>query len=724
MADDQSARVAHYARALVLRDDVEESIDIEALNTPGASDAKAVAALMPARVPEGYDQAEIAKVAEKVVRADPLDAREQFLTEAIIIPDKRPAVDVIDGGFTVDHPLWLDYNEGTAHANLVKALPSIGRIELPGHPSLPYGGTGFVVGQGLIMTNRHVAQIFATGLGRQGLAFIPGLRAAIDFRQERGAVASVPIAVKTVVMIHPYWDMALLAVDGLDGHEPLTLAQTVPSGADQRRIAVIGYPAFDPRNPAQVQDNVFHGLYNIKRLQPGLLTGLRDTVSFGKSLSAATHDSSTLGGNSGSAVVDAETGAVVALHFGGLYMDTNFGVPAYALARDGRVIDAGVAFEGAPERGAGPWDSYWAEAEREAPAAAAGAGVTVQPRLQPASGTPAGLNRLSVTVPVTITVEVGAPSQQQHAPVARTVVVGAGGAEDEPPIEAPAESYRDRQGYVPGFLGVDVPLPTITQAVDDILSFPFDGREETVLRYEHFSVVMNRPRRLCFFSAVNIDGAQSRKAGRGGWRLDSRIPASQQILRECYGNPPKFSRGHMTRREDPVWGDEVTAARGNDDSMHVTNTAPQMQAFNSPIWLALEDYALQHARGDAMKISVFTGPYFDEANDPVLYGVRIPVQFWKIIAFIHDDTGKLCATGYEMTQKASLPAAGREFVFGEFQSPQLGITTQTSIRAIEQRAGISFNGLADADPRSRATEAIFADADVRLDQIEQIRFLD
>ena len=31
--------------------------------------------------------------------------------------------------------------------------------------------------------------------------------------------------------------------------------------------------------------------------------------------------------------------------------------------------------------------------------------------------------------------------------------------------------------------------------------------------------------------------------------------------------------------------------------MHVTNTTPQMQAFNSPIWLALEDYALQHAQG-------------------------------------------------------------------------------------------------------------------------------
>ena len=58
-----------------------------------------------------------------------------------------------------------------------------------------------------------------------------------------------------------------------------------------------------------------------------------------------------------------------------------------------------------------------------------------------------------------------------------------------------------------------------------------------------------------------------------------------------------------------------------------------------------------------MKISVFTGPYFDD-NDPEMYGVRIPLAFWKIIAFIHDETGKLCATGYEMNQEQSLAGGG------------------------------------------------------------------
>ena len=53
-----------------------------------------------------------------------------------------------------------------------------------------------------------------------------------------------------------------------------------------------------------------------------------------------------------------------------------------------------------------------------------------------------------------------------------------------------------------------------------------------------------------------------------------------------------------------------------------------------------------------------------------MYGVRIPLAFWKIIAFIHDETGKLCATGYEMNQEQSLQPE-EEFVFGAFTSPQL-----------------------------------------------------
>jgi endonuclease G len=262
----------------------------------------------------------------------------------------------------------------------------------------------------------------------------------------------------------------------------------------------------------------------------------------------------------------------------------------------------------------------------------------------------------------------------------------------------------------------------VQRDADDVLDFQFNGETETELRYEHYSVVMSRSRRMCFFSAVNIDGNLSKKSKRVGWKWDPRIPKAQQIMNECYGSPPKFSRGHMTRREDPGWGDAGTAKRGNEDSMHVTNTTPQMQAFNAPIWLALEDYALGHAKEDAMKISVFTGAYFAD-RDPEMYGVRIPLAFWKIIAFIHDETGKLCATGYEMNQETTLQPE-EEFVFGAFTSPQLQVATQVSIRSIEARSGISFGALASADPLAGSDEGVGDDTPrAPLQALEQIRFV-
>ena len=166
----------------------------------------------------------------------------------------------------------------------------------------------------------------------------------------------------------------------------------------------------------------------------------------------------------------------------------------------------------------------------------------------------------------------------------------------------------------------------------------------------------------------------------------------------------------MTRREDPIWGTDAAAATGNADSMHLTNAVPQMQPFNAGIWLGLEDYALEHAREDDMRISVFTGPFLSDA-DPLRFGVHIPVRFWKVIAFIHDATGELCATGYTMSQEDFLRE--EEFIFGQHR------TAQTAISWIEQTAGLSFGPLAALDPFEEGLEA----AAPVLSDFGQIRFL-
>ena len=245
------------------------------------------------------------------------------------------------------------------------AIPAVGRIELPGQSNIPYGGTGFVVGPGLLMTNRHVAEIFATGLGDRRIRFRSGWRAAVNFKRERDRPDGPDLEVREVRMIHPWWDMALLDIPGLTTVQPLRLAVRDARDLAGTRIAVIGYPARDPlRNDPAVQDKLFERVFQVKRLQPGEIDGGMATASFGKLVQAATHDCSTLGGNSGSAVIDLATGEVLGLHFGGRYLDTNYAVPSFEIARDARVVQAGVTLAGAAPTGPAPdWVRAWQDVE-------------------------------------------------------------------------------------------------------------------------------------------------------------------------------------------------------------------------------------------------------------------------------------------------------------------------------------------------------------------------
>jgi V8-like Glu-specific endopeptidase len=55
-----------------------------------------------------------------------------------------------------------------------------------------------------------------------------------------------------------------------------------------------------------------------------------------------THDCSTLGGNSGSCVIDLESNRVLGLHFKGRYLEANWAVALWKLADDPLLKKAGV----------------------------------------------------------------------------------------------------------------------------------------------------------------------------------------------------------------------------------------------------------------------------------------------------------------------------------------------------------------------------------------------
>jgi hypothetical protein len=167
--------------------------------------------------------------------------------------------------------------------------------------------------------------------------------------------------------------MALLAVDALEC-EPLRLDPASPNECVGREVALIGYPARDYRSDLQVQDRVFDGIYGVKRLQPGLTLGEREFRSAGLTVATLAHDASTLGGSSGSCVVDVATGRVLGLHFAGDYLVANYAVSAHHLSRDDRVRAAGVLFSSGASESPNPWQADW-DATLPAPSAIAVNGV-------------------------------------------------------------------------------------------------------------------------------------------------------------------------------------------------------------------------------------------------------------------------------------------------------------------------------------------------------------
>jgi DNA/RNA endonuclease G (NUC1) len=197
--------------------------------------------------------------------------------------------------------------------------------------------------------------------------------------------------------------------------------------------------------------------------------------------------------------------------------------------------------------------------------------------------------------------------------------------------------YASRPGYDRAFLGgTPLPLPTLKgTAAKDTVTFTGPNGKTNELRYYHFSVVMSRSRRFARLTAVNIDGKQSLAFDRenDAWAFDPRIDKKFQVGNVLYANNP-FDRGHLVRRLDPVWGGTEVATFANGDTFHFTNCTPQHEQFNRnpQVWAGIEDYILKNADSHDLRVTVFTAPVL-RTNDPKYQDVRIPLQFWKVVAF-------------------------------------------------------------------------------------------
>ncbi|MBB5052777.1 hypothetical protein HNQ36_002751 [Afipia massiliensis] len=186
-------------------------------------------------------------------------------------------------------------------------IGSIGRIE--GNQNRPVG-TGFVVGDGLIATNRHVLGVLSNGAE----AITAGAARIVFKQEEGGGNSSADIAgIVEVVSVHPKKDIAILRAVTAQ-RRPLEFADSIPAIGET--VVTVGFPGKDENNNPLFLSSVFDGKFGVKSAALGeVLDGTDDPDIF--------HDCSTTQGNSGSPVFAVTSGKVSGIHRSGYFMYRN-----------------------------------------------------------------------------------------------------------------------------------------------------------------------------------------------------------------------------------------------------------------------------------------------------------------------------------------------------------------------------------------------------------------
>jgi Trypsin-like peptidase domain/PLD-like domain len=405
-----------------------------------------------ARRPQAKQQYDtlVAQVAAQVVRGAPGDAVQETALadagfEAIRAPSRSAHEIALETIVFRERPVlfvnddWLDTVNvttfGVEAKDLVKSLnakraimqplmPLIGRIDVMGFPgNLAFVGTGWFVDSDIVVTNRHVASLIARQDGREyvfsrGVGGQPiGVSVCTTHEFDDLAVdASRLFAVKEVLYIErdsgPH-DIAFLKVKRrTDGSKPNRIAIASADAGDNHPVFVVGYPARAPKNiipDQELMKQLYRDRYDVKRAAPGYTMATQAGTS--------RHDCTTLGGNSGSVVLDLKTGQAVGLHFAGLYQETNYAVRASVLAdyvNKKRWVTPPVI-------------------ETSKPTSSSSAGQQA-PQLAKRGG------EVTVTIPLSITVSIGQPIDQ-------TSVKNKGGAARADPadVEAAVKAFWDER---------------------------------------------------------------------------------------------------------------------------------------------------------------------------------------------------------------------------------------------------------------------------------------
>jgi Trypsin-like peptidase domain len=303
--------------------------------------------------------------------AAPLTATEAMVLEAVIRTDgSRPSLLVRDGAVDANHPTAGDWSGTFAQTReaLRGPIAAVGRVE-PANPSgRNFFGTCWVVDAdaGLALTNRHVVEAiwrripFRIQRTERGFLILDG--AFVDFVAESGSARTNRFKVVEAVVPtddgpgFERLDAAVLTLEpiGAGGLPPAVPVRADPDGpvGNLFSFCVVGFPG-PPAYSGGVHEGVdwtwvnttlFGNRYGVKRLAPG--TAHRPLGSFDDDTRhwVFGHDPTTLGGNSGSPVLnwlDPEPGGF-GLHFAGASVDTNIAHAIVACAEQLRRLGVPV----------------------------------------------------------------------------------------------------------------------------------------------------------------------------------------------------------------------------------------------------------------------------------------------------------------------------------------------------------------------------------------------
>lgn len=275
--------------------------------------------------------------------------------ESLVLSDERPVLRVRDHELIETSKRWESALDYAVRRRLKRCIAATGRLQLAGSPPR-ITGTATLVAPSLFLTTSTAVDEFVVGSGRQ-LRLLNRKFPEIEMQAE-GTGASSILRVTRAVLRHPHWDIALLVCGNATPQQPVVLATTPPPGGVD--VAVVGHPGDVNEELAHLRQSVYGGVFDVKRVMPGKFHGLRAELSGGVEVRAGREDSSTLSPDPGAPVFDVRSGLLLGVRFRSTYLDGNAFVPAWELALDSVVRDAGVLFDASSDAQPAPtWTSSW-----------------------------------------------------------------------------------------------------------------------------------------------------------------------------------------------------------------------------------------------------------------------------------------------------------------------------------------------------------------------------